>query len=621
MPSRVENQTCFRDFIDLLFYHKIGKIMVYLKLKANMKSQKTLYLLLIFAFISIVFAVSGCNSKKNKSVVAEVGSEKILMYQFEDQFLKSIGNNLDSAKKTTLEQRKEFLDLMIKLKLKVLDATEKGYLNSQEIKADLEAYKKNYLSAFLIDKKVTDPYIKDLYERKKYEVRASHILINLPQTATPEDSIKAFEKAKIVIDKLKSGVQFSEVAKEFSEDPSAKTNGGDLYYFTGGMTVPEFEEAVYKLSPGEYTKEPIRTMFGLHIVMLTDKKKRSDGIRASHILIQDQRDSAGAVIDSTASLKKVNDIYARIKNGEDFGKVAAEVSQDPGSASKGGDLGFFDRRRMVQPFDSAAFSLKVGEVSSPVRTPYGWHIIKVTEIKEYPEYEKAKENLKNEFKRSMQYKTEYDKYVAKALKDYKLELDKAGMGVFYSKVDSAAVISTINFDSLFTEQEKGTKLANYNGGFVTLQDVIQFLQVNREFASSNPGNATMTKIINEVAAAPVLFVVAQKENIEKDEDYLELMNEYTAGLLREKIDLEQISSKIKITDEDISTYYNTNIAAYTIKDGETERTRTLDEVKAEITNTLRQERFVQTEKAYVEELKKKYPVKINEEELKKAFKE
>lgn len=586
-----------------------------------MKSQKTLYLLLIFAFISTVFAVSGCNSKKNKSVVAEVGSEKILMYQFEDQFVKSIGNNLDSAKKTTLEQRKEFLDLMIKLKLKVLDATEKGYLNSQEIKADLESYKKNYLSAFLIDKKVTDPYIKDLYDRKKYEIRASHILINLPQTATPEDSIKAFEKAKNVLDKLKSGAQFSEVAKEFSEDPSAKGNGGDLYYFTGGMTVPEFEEAVYKLSPGEYTKAPIRTMFGLHIVMVTDKKKRNDGIRASHILIQDQRDSAGAIIDSAASLKKVNDVYARIKNGEDFGKVAAEVSQDPGSASKGGDLGFFDRRRMVQPFDSAAFSLKVGEVSSPVRTPYGWHIIKVTEIKEYPEYEKAKENLKNEFKRSMQYKMEYDKYVAKALKDYKLEQDKAGMNVFYSKVDSAAVISTINFDSLFTEQEKGTKLANYNGGFVTLQDVIQFLQVNREFSSSNPGSATMTKIINEVAAAPVLFVVAQKENIEKDEDYLELMNEYTAGLLREKIDLEQISSKIKITDDDISAYYNTNIAAYKIKDGETERTRTLEEVKAEITNTLRQERFVQTEKAYVEELKKKYPVKINEEELKKAFKE
>ena len=244
-----------------------------------MKSQKTLFLLLVISIISSVFFITGCN-KKNKTVVADIGNEKIYVYQFEDQFVKSIGNNIDSAKKTTIEQRKEFLDLMIKLKLKVLDATEKGYLNSPEIKTDLETYKKNYLSAFLIDKKVTEPFIKDLYEKKKFEIRASHILINLPQTATADDSVKAYQKAGVVIDKLKAGAEFSDVAKEFSEDPSAKGNGGDLYYFTGGMTVPEFEDEVFKLKPGEYTKKPIRTMFGLHIEKVTDRKKRNDGITA-----------------------------------------------------------------------------------------------------------------------------------------------------------------------------------------------------------------------------------------------------------------------------------------------------------------------------------------------------
>jgi hypothetical protein len=128
-------------------------------------------------------------------------------------------------------------------------------------------------------------------------------------------------------------------------------------------------------------------------------------------------------------------------------------------------------------------------------------------------------------------------------------------------------------------------------------------------------------MVGDIAAAPVLFIVAQKENIEKDEDYLELMSEYTAGLLREKIDLEEISSKIKISDEDISGYYNSHIAQYTIKDGEKERTRTIDEVKAEITNSLRQEKFVQMEATYLDGLKKKYTVKINDEELKKAFKD
>ncbi len=305
-----------------------------------MKRQKTLFLLLVITIISSMFLVYGCN-KKNKSVVAEIGTEKILMYEFENQFLRSIGNNTDSAKNTTMEQRKDFLDLMIKLKLKVLDATEKGYLDSPDIKNDIENYKKNYISAFLIDKKVVDPQIKELYEKKKYEVRASHILINLPQTSTPEDSVKAYEKANKVIERLKNGEDFGLIAGEMSDDPSAKTNGGDLYYFTGGMTVPEFEEGVYKLSVGDFTKKPIRTMFGLHIVKLTDKKKRNDGIKASHILIQTQKDSLGNVIDSVASYNKIQEIYAKLKAGEDFSKLAVEFSQDPGSASKGGDLGFF----------------------------------------------------------------------------------------------------------------------------------------------------------------------------------------------------------------------------------------------------------------------------------------
>ena len=190
-----------------------------------------------------------------------------------------------------------------------------------------------------------------------------------------------------------------------SDDQSAKTNGGDLYYFTAGMTVPEFEDAIYDLKVGEYTKKPVRTMFGLHIVKLTDKKKRNEGIRAAHILIQDIKDSVtGKVVDSITSFNKIKDILARIRNGEDFGKIASELSEDPGSKQKGGDLGFFDRRRMVQPFDSAAFSLKVGEVSNIVRTPFGWHLIKLLEVKEYQPYEKQKENLKSEFKRGQNYK-------------------------------------------------------------------------------------------------------------------------------------------------------------------------------------------------------------------------
>jgi len=585
-----------------------------------MKTRGYLFYFLVFAVISTIVVAYGC-SKKNKTVVAEIGSEKIYMYEFENQFLKTVGNNVDSAKKTTIEQRKEFLDLMIKLRLKVLDANEKGYLNAPEIKEDLANYKKNYISSFLIDRVVVDPYVKDLYEKKKNEIRASHILINLPQTTTPEDSIKAYNKANEVIDKLKKGEDFGKLAGEYSEDPSAKINGGDLYYFTGGMTVPEFEDVVFKLSVGEFNKQPIRTMFGLHIVKITDKKKRNDGVRASHILIQDQRDSTGKLIDSIATYNKAKEIYDRIVKGEDFNKLAMEFSQDPGSAQKGGDLGFFDRRRMVQPFDSAAFSLKVGEVSSPVKTPYGWHIIKIVEVRPYPSFDKARETLKGEFKRGAPFKAEYDKYLAKSRKEYNLTADKNGLAFLLSKIDTNTFISKIPFDSTFNEQDKKTVIATYKGGQVTLADIIQLLNVNKEFSMANAGVSTWNKIIDISADTPILNMIAAKENIEKDEDYLELQNEYQFGLLREKIDLEQISSKVKITDEDMAVYYDKNKEKFKIIETETVKYKPLEEVKSEISNALRQQKFSETEKTYVESLRQKYPVKIFDDALAKAFKD
>ncbi|MCY7362816.1 MAG: peptidyl-prolyl cis-trans isomerase, partial [Ignavibacteria bacterium] len=332
---------------------------------------------------------------------------------------------------------------------------------------------------------------------KEYEVRASHILINLPQQSfTPEDSIKAYIKADEVIKRLKNGEDFAKVAMEMSDDQSAKQNGGDLYYFTAGMTVPEFEEGVYKIKVGDYTKEPIRTMFGLHIVKLNDKRKRSEGIRASHILIQDQKDSAELVIDSLGTLNKAKDVLARIKKGEDFAKVATEISQDPGSKDKGGDLGFFDRRRMVQAFDSVAFMLKVGETSDLVRTPFGWHIIKITEIKPYQPFEKQKETLIAEFKKGPQFKTDLAKFVAKAKKDFSFEIKPDVLSLITSKLDTTKNIAALNFDSILTSEDKNKVIATLRGGEIKISDIISFLGKNRDYAANMQNKEALNKIID-----------------------------------------------------------------------------------------------------------------------------
>lgn len=576
----------------------------------------------IISLISFVFllAVVACSSKK-KQVVAEVGDEKIYLDDFEKQYMKTV-NNLDSAKNSDMEKRKDFLTLLIKFKLKVKDARERGLLNSDDIQNDLKQYKENFLTSFLIDKEIVEPMIKDLYEKKEYEVRASHILINLPQqNFSPEDSVKAYQKAADALAKLKNGVPFSEVAVEFSDDQSAKQNGGDLYYFTAGMTVPEFEDAIYKLKVGDYTKEPVRTQFGLHIVKLADKRKRNDGIRASHILIQDQKDSLGKVVDSVGTYNKAKEVLARIKNGEDFSKVAMEVSQDPGSAPKGGDLGFFDRRRMVQPFDSVAFTLKVGEISDLVRTPFGWHIIKVTEIKPYQPFDKQKETLKADFKKGPQFKAEYTKFLDKSKKDFKFEIKQDGLSYLVSKFDSTRPVSSFNLDSMFTMEERSKVLATYKDGDIKVSDIITYMGKNRDNMSSIANATTMKKIIEGAADSPILYKVAIKENIEKDPEYIAQMTEYENGLLSFKVDQEELWRKIKITQEDMQQYYESNKDKYSFTDSGKVKMKPFDDVKSEISNTLQQEKFKEMEKVYVDNLKTKYPVKINEVVLIEAFKE
>jgi len=581
-----------------------------------MNKKKYYIHVLSLLLISLITVVVACSSKK-KVVLAEIGDEKLYLHDFEKEYMKTI-NNIDTARNKSMEEKRDFLNLLIKFRLKVKDARDRGLLESPEIQQDLREYKKNFISTFLIDKEVVEPNIKILYERKKFEIRASHILVNLSQTPSLEDSLKAYQKAEDILKRLENE-PFENVAMSMSDDKTAQQNGGDLYYFTGGMTVTEFEDAVYNLNIGEITKEPVRTMFGLHIVKLTDKKKRNDGIRASHILIQDKKDSLGNIIDSMATYNRAKEILDRIKNGEDFGALAKELSEDPGSKDKGGDLGFFDRRRMVQSFDSAAFSLEVGEVSDIVRTPFGFHIIKLTEIKEYAPFDDQVETLKSEFKRGNMFKTAYADYLAKAREDYNFMIDPSGLKFLISKFDSTNTLSAAKLDSIFTGEDMKIVLATYKDGQVTVEDMVQYLNTNREFASNAPNTRTIVRIIEGAVDMPLLSMIAIEEDIEDDEDYIKLLTDYENGLLTFKIDQEELWSKIKITDEEMKKYYDEHQAEFTIKESGEDKVSPFENVKSSISSTLQQEKFKEMEQAYVDRLKQKYPVVIHDEVLAQAF--
>jgi peptidyl-prolyl cis-trans isomerase SurA len=583
-----------------------------------MLHRKLNVLIVLLVLTGITLVLSGCSSSK-KMVVAEIGNEKITLYDFEKQYLKTVGN-VDSAKNKSMDEKKEFLNLLIKFRLKVKDGKERGFSEIPEIKNEITDFKKKYIPEFLIDKEVVEPYIKSAYERKKYELRTSYILINIPGQGTPDDSIKAYMKCDSVYKALKDGKEFVEIARQFTEDPGFANNKGDTYYITSGMVPIEFEDAIYDLKVGDYTKQPVKINNTLFIAKLTDKKKRSAGIKLSHIMLQDKRDSLNKITDTLDAFNRIKDIKSKI-NKDNFAELAQTFSEDPGSKTRGGDLGLIDnRRRLPQDIDSLVFSLKVGQVSEPVKSQFGWHLFLVTEEKEFESYDKQKEQLKSEFKRGATYKSARTKYVDKIRSDYELKLNPQGLAFLQTKFDTTKAFSQYNMDSLFSAQERTTLLATFKSGDIKVEDMITYLNTNKDWAGTAPNANGIKNVVEGTAEAPILNLAAAKANVEKDEEFNELLAEYENGLISFRIDQDELFSKIKITNEEMAAYFEQNKQNYTVTDSTGTHPKNFEDVKAEISNKIQQDRFKDMENKYVEDLKKKYPVKINEDVLGKAFK-
>ena len=585
-----------------------------------MNKLNTLKMYGILLFLAIIAFSSGNCGRANKTL-AELGDEKITLGEFEKQYLKTAGS-LDSAKVRTLDEKKQFLNLYINFRLKVKDARERGLLDNPDIQKDLAEYKRNFSPTFLIDKEIVEQKVKELYDRRKDEVRASHILINLPENSPPQDSIAAYQKADTILQRLNKGEDFGTLALEYSQDRTVKMNNGDLYYFTAGMTVPEFEDAVYEMSVGDYTKKPVKTMFGLHIIKLTDRKPRTVSVKISHILIQDKRDSLGNLTDSIGTYNLAMEVYNKAKNGDSFEGLVQQYSEDMGSKTTNGDLGYIERRRLAQPLDSAAFLMRVSDIAGPVRTPYGWHIVKKFDEKKVGSLDKEFESIKNEYKKTKNYKDDYSNYVEKLKTEYNFKISDDGINFLRSKFDTVKTISDYNLDSLFNAQDKETVLATYDGGQVKVIDIINHMNINRDFSRMALTLQTLNAIINSSSESPLLNKKADKKGIEKEDDYIASLTDYENGLLVFRIDQDELWSKVKLSDNDLMSYYESNKSKYMKTDSSgTQLAKTFDEVKPEISNELQQLKYKETEKAYLESLRQKYPVTIHEEVLEEAFKD
>lgn len=293
-----------------------------------------------------------------------------------DEFKRVYQKNIDLVKDESQKDIDKYLELYIAYKLKVNKAYELGLQEKSQFKSELSTYRSQLAKKYLLDKKVTQELVEEGYERMKKEIRASHILLKVDEYAAPVDTLKAYNKLLELKARAEKGESFGSMAENYSEDPSAKKNKGDLGYFTAFKMVYPFENAAFNTPEGSISM-PFRTKFGYHIIQVNDVRPSRGKALAAHIMLFKKKSD-------TVTFKpkdKIYDIYLKLKQGEDFETLAKKYSEDSGSASNGGKLEKFGTGEVGSiPFEDAVFGLQnPRDFSEPFETMYGWHIVKLIE--------------------------------------------------------------------------------------------------------------------------------------------------------------------------------------------------------------------------------------------------
>ncbi|MDQ3190706.1 MAG: peptidylprolyl isomerase [Bacteroidota bacterium] len=321
-------------------------------------------------------------------VLMTIGDKQVYLSEFLNIYNKNSNRQTPDDEKAL----NEYLDLFVNFKLKVREAEALGLDTTSAFKNELAGYRKQLAQPYLTDNSVNDNLLMEAYERHKTEINASHILINLSQTALPKDTLAAYNKILKIRDRILKGEDFAQIAKKVSEDPSAKENGGNLGYFTAMQMVYPFETAAFNTAIGEISM-PVRSRFGYHLIKVLDKRPARGQILVAHIMIETPKDGSA---DAETAKTKIFEIYKKAKAGDDFAQLSSQYSDDKGSAKKGGELPWFGTGRMVPEFENASFQLeKKGDISEPFQTRFGWHIVKIIDKKEVPSLEEMRAELKS----------------------------------------------------------------------------------------------------------------------------------------------------------------------------------------------------------------------------------
>ena len=389
-------------------------------------------------FLSIVLlGASMLGFAQADQVLMTINGEPVMVSEF--VYIYEKNNQETSLERKTME---EYLDLFVNFKLKVTEAIAQGVDTTESFKKELAGYRAQATPKYLQDNAAIDSLVDLSYNRMAKIRKAAHIAVQ----CAPDADSATVAAAKARIDSIRERVtvgipttikkgrkivtvqnveDFNEAATLYSEEPSAKQSKGELGWIQPFRFVYPFEDAVYTTPIGEVT--PVfRSPYGFHIAKVQEERDFEE-VHAAHIMKMTPVGDVHRMADAHMAMDSIYKLA--IQDSIDFASLASANSEDRGSAMRGGDLGWFGRGAMVQPFEDITFGLEIGQVSKPFQTRFGVHISKLYGKRGIQPLDSMRSQILRQVQRDQRMKIAEESFIKKTRAEYQLPAEMSDTDV------------------------------------------------------------------------------------------------------------------------------------------------------------------------------------------------
>jgi peptidyl-prolyl cis-trans isomerase SurA len=450
-----------------------------------------------------------------------------------------------------------YLQLYINSRLKIKEAYDRGYDTLPQQIEDLANLRSQIIENYMNDPEILDNLVMEAFHRSQKDIHVAHIYIGFPVTNGNEDTSIAFKKINDAYSLLKNGKDFASVAQQFSEDPSVKTNKGDIGFITVFSLPYDFENIIYNTSPGKFSGI-YKSKHGYHIFKNLGERKPFGKIKAAQILLAVPPGADAATEKNIAHL--ADSLYKRLIAGDDFETLAKLYSNDFISASAGGLLPTFGIGQFDPVFESTVYKLSNKTVSKPFRTAHGFHIVKkistipvISDKNDKANLTEIRNKIQQNDRMAVTEKRLYEKVIKKAgLK--KLSYDEKE---FVILTDSLLDFKRLAFPIKMTTQ---TALFNLGDSELTMTDWIAYAQTYR-YKTDGSGMKSYSQLMDEFK-----HDVAKKyyrNHLEDfNDDFRRQVMEFKDGNLFFEIMQKEIWSHAQDDSIGLKNYYDAHRAKY-----------------------------------------------------------